>query len=329
MKNPKTALKMIPDLPSISLSPDVIDILLRSVLDLGWYHLAEDQGNVIKEQYMKCHREHGTDLVIAPYIECNSNTRRLGIALRKQYNLKIQPELFMSILLHFGPNLEVIPQLLYPDKYGPPPIANDSPSSQSITLHLSDPEHFLAMQYFPFWEEPGAATDCSRLLSYIDEQFSKNFPAVSISHQWKLDPNLPADSPLNRLALYHSFYNCYVRAAHQVVDHIHALSNPIADNKSLVDYAVRCAAMMDSSLSAVYADIYRYSQGDAISAAVECYEEYLESSLAVTYRSYHSSLALLEHILHKPSTAVSDPTVAISFLICAATESYKAFTQQK
>lgn len=317
------------DLPSISLSTDTTNDLLGSVLDLRWYRFTEDQRNIIREQCMRCSQEHGADLVLAPYIECDTNIRRVGIALRKQYSSKVQPELSISILLHFGPKLEVIPQLLYPENYGPPAVTRDSHTATDITLHLSAPERFLSIQYFPFCEEPGASTDCSRLLSYIDEQFSKNFPAVSIDQKWTLDPSLPADSPLSRSALYNAFYNCYLRAAHQIVNHIHTLRNPLADNKSLVDYAVRCAAVMDSSLSAVYADIDRYSQGDAISAAVECYEGYLESSLAVTYRSYHSSLALLEHILHKPSSTEADPTSAIAFLISAATESYKAFTQQK
>ncbi|EFO64856.1 Hypothetical protein GLP15_159 [Giardia lamblia P15] len=311
---------MVTEPPSISLSIDALEDLPASFLDIGWYHFTTEQGRIIREQYMKCYKEYGVDLVIAPYIESDTNIRRLGIALRKRFSSKVQPELVISVLLHFGPNLEVIPQLLYPDNYGPP--------SSAISLHLSNPERFLSMKYFPFAEEPDASTDCSRLLGYLTENFSDVFPAVYLDCQWKLDPALPADSPLSRETLYNAFYNCYLQTAHQIANTLCTLRDPIADNKSLINYAVRCAGVMNSSLSAIHTDIDRYAQGDAISAAIECYEEYLETPLAVSYRSYHSSLALLEHILHKPSTTEADPTAAIAFLIGAATASYKTFTQK-
>lgn len=316
---------MATEFPSISLSTDAADDLLSSVLDLGWCRFTKEQGGVIRERCLKCYEKHGTDLVIAPYIECDTNVRRLGIAIRKQYSSKTQSGLAISVLLHFGPNLEIVPQLLYPENYGPPPVSDSSPLP--ITLHLSNPERFLAMQYFPFSEEPDKCTDCSKLLDYLDDQFSEDFPAAYIDCQWQLDPSLPADSLLTRTTLYKAFYSCYLQTAHQIANHLHALRGPIAESKSLVGYAVRCATMMDSSLSAINAGINRYVQGDAISAAVECYEGCLETPLAVSYRSYHSSLALLEHLLHKPSTVEADPTAAIAFLISAATESYKTFTQ--
>lgn len=319
---------MVPEPPSISLSVDSLEDLPACFLDLGWYRLTAEQGQIIREQYMKCYREHGADLVIAPYIESDTNIRRLGIALRKRFSSKTQPELVISALLHFGPNLEVVPQLLYPDNYGPPPVTVDS-SPSSISLYLSNPERFLSMKYFPFAEEPDASTDCSRLLNHLNEDFSDVFPAVYLDCQWKFDPALSADSPLSRTALYNAFYICYLQAAHQIANTLCALRDSVADNKTLVNYAIRCAGVMNSSLSAIYADIDRYAQGGAVSAAIECYEEYLETPLAVSYRSYHSSLALLEHILHKPSTTEADPTAAIAFLISAATASYKTFTQKQ